>query len=124
MRCFTQLRMRLSMLFQRKCAAAQLDSELRFHLDQQIRENIAAGKVLRLVLVDGLRPALLGLVLGLAASAGLTQLIQSMLYEIQPLDPAIFFSVSLLLLLVAAMACAAPAWQASRLNPMQALRSE
>jgi len=123
MRCFTQLRMRLSMLFQRKCAAAHLDSELRFHLDQQIRENIAAGKVLRLVLVDGLRPALLGLVLGLAASAGLTQLIESMLYGTQPLDPAIFFSVSLLLL-VAAVACAAPAWQASRLNPMQALRSE
>ena len=98
------------MLFQRKCAAAQLDSELRFHLDQQIRENIAAGKVLRLVL-------------GLAASAGLTQLIESMLYGTQPLDPAIFFSVSLLLL-VAAVACAAPAWQASRLNPVQALRSE
>jgi ABC-type antimicrobial peptide transport system permease subunit len=46
-----------------------------------------------------------------------------MLYGTQPLDPAIFFSVSLLLL-VAAVACAAPAWQASRLNPMQALRSE
>ena len=80
--------------------------------------------VLRLMLLDGLRPALFGLALGLAGSVGAAQLIQAMLYKTAPLDPVIFAGVSLVLLLVAASACLAPAWRASRLNPMQALRTE
>jgi ABC-type antimicrobial peptide transport system permease subunit len=76
------------------------------------------------VLLDGLRPALVGLVAGLAASAGTARLIQSMLYGTKALDPAIFAGVSLTLLLVGALACIVPAWQASRLHPMQALRTE
>ena len=82
------------------------------------------GQVLRLMLGDGLRPAIYGLVLGLAASAGTVRLIQSMLYETQPLDPAIFAAVAATLLLVAALACLVPAWRASRIDPMQALRTE
>jgi putative ABC transport system permease protein len=82
------------------------------------------GQVLGLVLLDGIGPALIGLVLGLAASAGASQLIRSMLYGIQPLDPAIFAGVSLALLLVAVLACALPAWRASRVDPMRALRTE
>ena len=94
----------------------------------EIGVRIALGaqreQVLRLMLLDGLRPALLGLVLGLAASAAAVRLIQSMLYETQPLDPAIFALVAAVLLLVAALACLSPAWRASRLDPMQALRTE
>ena len=80
--------------------------------------------VLRLMLSDGLRPALYGLVLGLVASAGAVRLIQSMLYGTKPLDPAIFASVAATLLAVAAVACLVPAWRASRIDPMQALRTE
>jgi putative ABC transport system permease protein len=80
--------------------------------------------VLRLMLLDGLRPALFGLALGLAGSVGAAQLIRAMLYKTAPLDPVIFAGVSLVLLLVAASACLAPAWRASRLDPMQALRTE
>jgi putative ABC transport system permease protein len=80
--------------------------------------------VLRLVLVDGLRPALFGLLIGLAGSAAVVQLIRTMLYDTRPLDPSIFAAVAAVLLLVAAMACVAPAWRASRLDPMQALRTE
>ena len=82
------------------------------------------GQVLRLMLGDGLRPALYGLVLGLAASAGAVRLIQSMLYGTRPLDPAIFAAVAATLLMVAALACLVPAWRASRIDPMQALRTE
>jgi putative ABC transport system permease protein len=81
-------------------------------------------QVLRLVLADGLRPALIGLLLGLGASAGVVRLIHSMLYETRPLDPAVFGEVAITLLAVAAMACAVPAWRASRLDPVQALRTE
>jgi predicted permease len=81
-------------------------------------------QVLRLMLGDGLRPALYGLTLGLAAGAEAVHLIQSMLYETRPLDPAIFASVAATLLLVAALACLVPAWRASRTDPIQALRME
>jgi predicted permease len=94
----------------------------------EIGVRIALGAqrehVLRLMLSDGLRPALYGLVLGLAASAGAVRLIQSMLYGTRPLDPAIFAAVAATLLLVATLACIVPAWRASRIDPMQALRSE
>jgi predicted permease len=83
------------------------------------RENI-----MRQMLRDGLRPAVYGLLLGLAASAGVSRLIQSLLFGTKPFDPAVFALVSVTLLLVAALACALPAWRASRLDPIQALRTE
>jgi putative ABC transport system permease protein len=83
------------------------------------REN-----VLRFVLVDGLRPALLGLALGIAGSIGASQLIRSMLYGTRPLDPSVFLGVAAILLCVACAACLIPAWRASRLDPMTALRAE
>ena len=76
------------------------------------------------MLLDGIRPALLGLVLGLGASAAAVRQIRSMLYETQPLDPVVYVAVSATLLVVAACACLLPAWRASRLDPMQALRTE
>jgi predicted permease len=82
------------------------------------------GQVLRLMLGDGLRPAFYGLVLGLAASAGAVRLIHSMLYGTRPLDPAIFAAVAATLLVVAVLACLIPAWRASQIDPMQALRME
>jgi putative ABC transport system permease protein len=94
----------------------------------EIGIRIALGaqreQVLRLVLLDGLRPAIFGLLFGLAVSAGATRLIQSMLYGTRPLDPAVFGAVAATLLLVAIVACIVPAWRASRLDPMQALRTE
>jgi predicted permease len=81
----------------------------------EIGIRIALGaqrdQVMRLMLSDGMRPALYGLALGLATSAGAVRLVQSMLYETQPLDPTIFTAVATMLLAVAALACLVPAWE-------------
>jgi putative ABC transport system permease protein len=94
----------------------------------EIGIRIALGaqreQVLRNVLFDGMRPALLGLAFGLIASSAVVQLIRAMLYQTQPLDPLVFAAVAAALLLVATLACMIPAWRASRLDPMQALRAE
>jgi predicted permease len=94
----------------------------------EIGVRIALGaqrkQVLRLMLGDGLRPALYGLLLGLVASVAAVRLIQSMLYATRPLDPVIFAAVAASLLVVAALACFIPAWKASRTDPIQALRTE
>lgn len=112
-------------------AAAGLYGVLAYLVSQRTAEfgiRIALGAsrehVLQRVLLDGLRPALVGLILGLGASAASVRLIQSMLYDTQPLDQTVFISVAGLLLLVAIAACLAPAWRASRLDPVQALRNE
>lgn len=80
--------------------------------------------VLRLVLVDGLRPALLGLAIGITASIGVTRLISSVLYGTSPLDPGVFISVVATLLISATGACLVPAWRAAQIDPTSALRAE
>jgi putative ABC transport system permease protein len=80
--------------------------------------------LLRLLLFDGMKPVILGLLLGLPASAAAVRLIRTMLYQTQPLDPTVFAAVAGLLLLVAVATVLAPAWYASRMDPIRALRSE
>ena len=65
-----------------------------------------------------------GLALGLAGSVAAAREIASMLYGTKALDAGVFGGVSAAMVLVAAAACAVPAWRASRLDPMTALRTE
>ena len=81
-------------------------------------------QVMRKMLLDGMRPAVFGLVGGLVASLEAGQLMRDLLYEVKPLDPAVYAAVAATLLAVAAFACIVPAWRASRVDPMQALRAE
>jgi putative ABC transport system permease protein len=94
----------------------------------EIGIRIALGakreQVMRKMLMDGMGPAVLGLIVGLAASLEVCRLMRDLLYEIDPLDPAVFAAVAAVLVAVAALACFFPARRASRLDPMQALRAE
>ncbi|NYF53498.1 ABC transporter permease [Tunturiibacter gelidoferens] len=94
----------------------------------EIGIRIALGarreQVMRKMLLDGMQPAVFGLVVGLTASLAAGRLMRDLLYQIKPLDPAVFAAVAATLLAVAVFACIVPAWRASRLDPMKALRAE
>jgi putative ABC transport system permease protein len=100
--------------------AAQRTAEIGIRLALGARREQVLGKMLS----DGLRPALIGLALGLAVSAEASRVMRGMLYETAPLDPVVFAAVSATLIMVAALACLVPAWRASRVDPVQALRTE
>jgi putative ABC transport system permease protein len=91
-----------------------------------IRMALGAGPqdVRRMVVKQGMRLALLGVFLGVAAALALTRLMASLLYGVKPWDPAAIISVAVLLSAVALLATYFPARRASRVDPMIALRYE
>ena len=80
--------------------------------------------ILRLILTGGGRLTVVGIALGTACALGLTRLMEGLLYQVRPTDPATFTVVGLGLVGVALAACAVPARRASRVDPMVALRQE
>jgi putative ABC transport system permease protein len=80
--------------------------------------------ILWLVLRQGMRLTMVGLAVGLAGAFALTRVLRSHLYEIDTTDATTFASVSLLLLLVALLACLIPARRATKVDPMMALRHQ
>jgi putative ABC transport system permease protein len=82
------------------------------------------GGVLRQVITRGLLLTVVGVVLGIAASLGLTRFISSQLYGVSATDPMSFAGISLLLVGVALAACYIPARKAARADPLVALRHE
>jgi predicted permease len=112
-------------------AAVGLYGVLSYLVSQRVTEfgiRMALGaqrsEVLRLVLIDGLRPVLLGLLVGTAGALAAGSLIKSMLYGTQPMDPLVFACMLAGLLLTAVIASAVPALRACNIEPTQALRSE
>jgi predicted permease len=91
-----------------------------------IRVAVGAGRarVLRMVLGSGVSLALIGIAAGLGLAFGVTRLLRGLLHGVAPADPATFAVVAAALLAVAALASAGPAWRASRVDPVIALKSE
>src|SRR5216684_7368263 len=95
---------------------------------QELGIRLALGAttrdVLELVIGDGMKPVLIGLIIGLFSSFLLTRVMRSLLFGITATDPLTFAANTLLLTTVALLACWLPARRATKLNPMHALRYE
>jgi putative ABC transport system permease protein len=83
-----------------------------------------AVEVVRLVVWQGLRPALVGAAVGLGIALGGASVMESMLYEVAPRDTATMFGVTTLLLAIVIVACVLPAARATQIPPTSALRAE
>ena len=80
--------------------------------------------VLRMVVGDGMRLAVIGVVIGVAVSFGLTRLMSSLLFGVSATDPLTFAIVPAVLIIVALAACSIPARRAIKTDPLVALRYE
>jgi ABC-type antimicrobial peptide transport system permease subunit len=91
-----------------------------------IRMALGAGlrDVLRLVVVQGMRTAFVGIVLGLAGALAVTRLVASLLFGVGTTDGVTYVSVTAMLVAVAFAACVIPARRATRVDPMVALRQD
>ncbi len=82
------------------------------------------GDILRLVVTHGMKMAISGVVVGLIAAFALTRLMSTMLFGVRPTDPTTFGIIAGVLLMVALAACYLPARRATKVDPLNALRSE
>jgi len=91
---------------------------IRMALGAQLRD------VLRLVIFDGMKPALVGLGIGVIGALLIGRVMASLVFGVKTSDPATFVSVSVLLAGVALMATVVPAYRATRVDPIKTLRDE
>jgi putative ABC transport system permease protein len=102
-----------------------------FTVSQRTREigvRMALGarpdEVLRMILAEGLKLVAAGVVIGVAAALMLTRLLEGLVYGVRVRDPLVFAAVNVLTIAVSLGACYVPAWRATRVDPLVALRYE
>jgi len=112
-------------------AAVGIYSVLSYSVRRRVREigiRMALGAqiadVLRLVVMEGMKPTLLGLAIGVAAALALGRVVSKLIYGVSAADPATFAAVSALLAAVALAASIIPAYRATRVEPVKTLREE
>ena len=104
---------------------------LAYSIQQRVRDigvrralGATTNDVFRLVIGSTVRVIAVGAVIGLVLAAGLGRLVSTMLFGVEPLDPATFALVTLVLAMTGAIAIAGPAWRATRIDPVAALRGD
>ena len=91
-----------------------------------IRMALGAARldVVRLIVVEGLKPTLAGLLIGLVGAAALGRVLSTLVFGVTPRDAATFAAVSGVVIVVSLLSCLLPAYRATRVDPLQALRAE
>jgi putative ABC transport system permease protein len=112
-------------------AAVGIYSVLSYSVRQRDREigirmalGAPAGDVLRMIVVEGMRPTLAGLALGVLAAAALGRVLTTLIFGVTARDLATFVSVSAIVIAVGFVASLLPGYRATRVDPLQALRAE
>jgi putative ABC transport system permease protein len=112
-------------------ASVGVYSVLAYTVRQRVREigirmalGAPAAGVLRLIVIDGLKPTIAGVILGLTLAAALVRLMDALLFGVSPYDPGTFSLVAALVVAVGLVATLLPAWRATRVDPITTLRAE
>jgi ABC-type antimicrobial peptide transport system permease subunit len=112
-------------------ATVGIYSVLAYTVRQRVREigiRMALGApgqgLLRMIVIEGLKPTLIGVVLGLVLAAALVRVMATLLYGVSRHDPGTFTGVAVIMLVVGVVATIVPAYRATRVDPIVTLRSE
>jgi predicted permease len=112
-------------------AAVGIYSVLSYSVKRSVREigirlalGARLGDVLRGVMVQGMKPTLVGVAIGVAGALAMGRVLSGLMYEVKPTDPVTFLVVTALLALIALLASIIPAYRATKVDPMVALRYE
>jgi putative ABC transport system permease protein len=112
-------------------AAVGIYSVLSYSVKRSVREigirlalGAPVGEVLRMVVFEAMKPTLLGVALGTAGALALGRVLSSLIFGVRPTDPVTFVAVAALLAAVALVASIVPAYRATKVDPMVALRYE
>ncbi len=112
-------------------AAVGIYSVLSYSVKRSVRDigirlalGARIGDVMRMVVFEGMKPTLLGVAIGVVGALALGRVLSGLIYGVKPTDPVTFLIVTILLALIALLSCILPAYRATKVDPMVALRYE